>query len=202
MYSQRVPKLWDETIEEHRRSVREATLDVTAALVAERGLRAVTMSEIAEKTGIGRATLYKYYPDVETILSAWHLRQITSHLAHLSQIRNRAGTGPERLETVLAAYAEIQRQRVRHHHKQPHAGELVVMLHTDPLVDEARRELHGIIQDLLSDAIAAGAVRDDIPVGELAGYCIHALEAAGHAPSDESVAHLVALTLAGIQVSS
>src|SRR5262249_50381931 len=41
-----VPKLWNETIEEHRRAVRDATLDTTAALVAKHGLRAVTMSQI------------------------------------------------------------------------------------------------------------------------------------------------------------
>ena len=33
-----VPRLWDETIEAHRRAVRDATLDTTAALVAEHGL--------------------------------------------------------------------------------------------------------------------------------------------------------------------
>ena len=71
-----VPKLWSETIESHRSAVREATLDTTAALVAEHGLRSVTMSQIAEQTGIGRATLYKYFPDVDSILVAWHERQV------------------------------------------------------------------------------------------------------------------------------
>ena len=54
-----MPKLWTETIDEHRRAVRDATLDATGALVAEHGLASVTMSRIAEETGIGRATLYK-----------------------------------------------------------------------------------------------------------------------------------------------
>jgi AcrR family transcriptional regulator len=39
-----VPRLWTETIEAHRRAVRDATLDATAALIAERGLAAVTMA--------------------------------------------------------------------------------------------------------------------------------------------------------------
>jgi AcrR family transcriptional regulator len=71
-----VPRLWDETIEAHRRAVRDATLDTTAALVAEHGLASVTMSQIAEQTGIGRATLYKYYPDVEAILVAWQGKEL------------------------------------------------------------------------------------------------------------------------------
>ena len=75
-----MPKLWNETIEAHRRAVHDAALDTAAALVAERGLLSVTMSQIAEETGIGRATLYKYFPDVEAILIAWHERQIARHL--------------------------------------------------------------------------------------------------------------------------
>ncbi|HZA80384.1 MAG TPA: helix-turn-helix domain-containing protein, partial [Actinomycetes bacterium] len=86
-----MPKLWDETIEAHRLQVREAILDTTAALVASHGLRSVTMSEIAERTGIGRATLYKYFPDVEAILLAWHERQITTHLAQLEELRDQPG---------------------------------------------------------------------------------------------------------------
>jgi AcrR family transcriptional regulator len=67
----------------HRRAVRDATLDTTVALVAEHGLASVTMSQIAEQTGIGRATLYKYFPDVEAILLAWHQRQVAEHLEQL-----------------------------------------------------------------------------------------------------------------------
>ena len=89
-----MPKLWTETIEEHRRAVRDATLDTTAALVAERGLASVTMSQIAAETGIGRATLYKYFPDVEAILLAWHDRLIARHLRLLAAARDAAATPP------------------------------------------------------------------------------------------------------------
>ena len=65
-----MPKLWAHTVETHRHEIREAIQDTTLALVAEQGLRSVTMSQIAELTGIGRATLYKYYSDVESILGA------------------------------------------------------------------------------------------------------------------------------------
>jgi AcrR family transcriptional regulator len=87
--------------------VRDATLDTTAALVAEHGLASVTMSQIAEQTGIGRATLYKYFPDVEAILVAWHERQITAHLAQLAEVRDQAGDAGQRLQAVLEAYALI-----------------------------------------------------------------------------------------------
>src|SRR5918999_2793316 len=101
----RMPKLWNETIEAHRRDVRDAIVETTAALVAAHGLRSVTMSQIAEETGIGRATLYKYFSDVESILHAWHERQIANHLNHLAEVRDEAKDEGERLEAVLAAYA-------------------------------------------------------------------------------------------------
>ena len=194
-----MPKLWDETIEAHRRSVQEATLETTAQLVAERGLRGVTMSEIAEKAGIGRATLYKYYPDVETILAVWHQRQISQHLSHLAEVRDRTQGPVDRLRAVLAAFAGIQRERIRHDHGQPSGSELAFLLHTDDQVARAHHELHGLIGELITEAAAAGAVRDDISPAELAGYCIHALEAAGHAPSEEAVSRLVTVTLAGMR---
>jgi AcrR family transcriptional regulator len=110
-----MPKLWTDTVEEHRRAVRDAVLAATAKLVAEQGLTSVTMSGIAAETGIGRATLYKYFPDVETILTAWHERQVASHLQHLAAVRDQAGSD-DRLEAVLTAYALMT-------HEQPHGSE-------------------------------------------------------------------------------
>src|SRR5262249_13746838 len=104
---QAVPRLWNDTIEAHRRAVRDATLDTTAALVAEHGLASVTMSQIAEETGIGRATLYKYFPDVEAILVAWHDRQVSGHLQQLAEVRDQAGHPGQRLAAVLQGYAPI-----------------------------------------------------------------------------------------------
>lgn len=193
-----MPKLWEETIEGHRRAVRDATLDTAAALVAEHGLRAVTMSEIAERTGIGRATLYKYFPDVETILASWHQRQMADHLEALAEVRDRAAEPIERLEAVLTAFARIQRDRVQQHHSQPHGSELAALLHREEHVAEAHSRLHEMIRNLLAEAAEAGDVRGDLAADELAGYCIHALAAAGHAPSDAAVLRLVALITDGL----
>src|SRR6266702_8748616 len=122
MYTAEVPRLWTGTIEAHRRAVRDATLDTTAALVAERGMASVTMSRIAAETGIGRATLYKYFPDVEAILAAWHERQITGHLQQLAAVRDQARNARERLEAVLGAYALITYER-------PHFFDLGALVH-------------------------------------------------------------------------
>jgi AcrR family transcriptional regulator len=194
-----VPRLWTDTIEAHRRAVRDATLDTTAALVAEHGLASVTMSGIATETGIGRATLYKYFPDVEAILAAWHERHVSRHLEQLAEVRDQAGSPAEQLEAVLQAYALMTFER-------PRGTELAALVHRGASFAHVQHQLSGFIRDLLAQGAQAGDVRGDVAPEELAGYCLHALAAAGslHAeagslPAEAAVRRLVMLTLAGLR---
>jgi len=189
-----MPKLWKETIAAHRSAVRDATLDTTAALVAERGLMSVTMSQIAEETGIGRATLYKYFSDVEAILFAWHERQIARHLEHLVDVRDQAGDAGERLEAVLRAYALNSNEH--------HGTELAALLHRDEHVARAQQQLSLFLRSLITDAQSTGHVRHDLSPDELARYCLHALTAASGLPSKAAVRRLVMVALAGLQQPS
>jgi AcrR family transcriptional regulator len=189
-----VPKLWNDTIEAHRRAVRDATLDTTAALVAEHGLAAVTMSQIAEETGIGRATLYKYFPDVDAILAAWHDRQVTDHLHRLAEARQQGGDARERLSAVLEAYALIHYDL-----RVAHGTEIAALLHRRDHVVRAQQHLSDFVRDLLSEAAQFGDVRDDISPEELATYCLHSLTAANALRTKAAVRRLVEVTLAGLR---
>jgi AcrR family transcriptional regulator len=186
-----VPKLWDETIETHRAAVHDAIMETTVALVTEHGLRSVTMLQIAEGAGIGRATLYKYFPDVEVILVAWHERHVTGHMEHLAALRDAPGDAIVRLKAVLDAYALIQQKR--------HATELGALLHRDEHVGRAQQHLSDLLKDLLVEGVQAGDVRDDVSPGELASFCIYALAAASRLPSEAAVRRLVEVTLAGLR---
>lgn len=196
VYTGVVPKLWNETIEAHRREVRDAILDTTAALLAEHGLLSVTMSRIAEETGIGRATLYKYFSDVEAILLAWHERQVTGHLEQLAEVRDQAGDAGERLEAVLEAYALISHERFSHEHS---GSALAALLHRGVHVTGAQKQVHDMIRDLLHEVAETGDLRSDVPPDELASYCLHALTAAKSLPSKAAVRRLVTVTMAGLQ---
>jgi len=195
MYASDVPKLWDDTIEEHRRQVRDAILDSAWSLVTERGLLSVTMSLVAQETGIGRATLYKYFPDVEAIVSAWHERLVAGHLATLAALQDREGSPRDRLDAMAAAYTHICRMRARHG-----AQDLGPLLHRGAQAARADEELHRLFRDALSGAQAAGDVRDDVAVEELARYCIHALGAAAGLRSDAALRRLVDVTLDALRV--
>jgi AcrR family transcriptional regulator len=189
-----VPKLWSETIATHRNAVRDATLDTTAALVTEHGLASVTMSQIAEQTGIGRATLYKYFPDIESILAAWHERQIANHLQQLEQIRDRATSPVEQLEAVLHGFAQMSHG--------DHDLDMSALLHRGDHVIRAHQQLHDFITDLIAAGATAGDLRADVPPRELATYCLHALTSASSLQSKAAIHRLVAVTLAGMSPPS
>jgi AcrR family transcriptional regulator len=189
-----MPKLWSETIRDHRREVREAILDAAASLVVEQGLLAVTMARIADDAGIGRATLYKYFPDVESILLAWHEREIERHLGFLAEIRSRPGSASERLAHVLEAYAVIRRDARSHHET-----EVAALLHRDQGIARAEHQLHRLIRDLVAEGATNGELRDDVAPTELATYCLHALSAAASLPSKAAIQRLVGVTLAGLR---
>jgi AcrR family transcriptional regulator len=190
-YTDNVPRLWTDTIEAHRRAVRDATLDTVAALVAQHGLSAVTMSQIAAETGIGRATLYKYFSDVEEILRAWHEREVNAHLHLLAQARDGAGDPSQRLEAVLETYAMISHQH--------HNSELAALLHRGEHVARAQQHLRDFIRDLITEGAQTGDLRDDIPPHELATYCLHSLTAASTLPTKTAVRRLITVTLAGLR---
>lgn len=184
-----MPKLWNETIETHRDAVRRAVLDAAAHLVAGHGLSAVTMSAIAQSAGIGRATLYKYFPDVESILVAWHERQVESHLAELVRVKDRVEGVGEQLEAVLHAYAFLSRSG--HHH----GGDEAVRLHQGGHTGAARESLQNFIAGLVRQGASTGAFRADVAAEELAAFCLHALGAAAESTSQEAVLRLVKVTV-------
>ena len=182
-----MPKLWNDTIDAHKRNVRDSTLDATADLVTRKGLSAVTMSEIAQQTGIGRATLYKYFPDVEAVLLAWHERQVHRHLASFTTIAAGDGSPLQRLRKVLEAYGMMA-----HNHE---GGELANALHRGGHVVHAREHLTAFLSTIIAEAGAAGEIRAEVPAGELAVYCLSAVAGAADLQSKQAVERLVSVTL-------
>jgi AcrR family transcriptional regulator len=189
-----VPKLWTDTIDAHRAAIRDAALDATAALVSERGLAGVTMSQIAGRAGIGRATLYKYFPDVQSVLAAWHERQVASHLRDLADAAAGDGRTVDRVERVLRRYALTQLHSSGHQH-----GDVAALLHQGAHVTGARQQLHTFVAGVLEQTAREGQVRGDVGASELAAYCLHALTAAAGLNDLDAVDRLVAVTMAGLR---
>lgn len=189
-----MPRLWNDTIETHRHEVRNAILDAAGSLASGHGLLAATMSRIAEEAGIGRATLYKYFPDAEAVLRAWHERQVSEHLEHLVELASGSDSAEHRLDAVLMDYARICHFRARHG-----ALDIGALVHQGVAVSDAEQKLQKLFRDLLAECRATGTIRDDVDVNELAVYCLHALSAAGSLGSEAAARRLVAVTLSALR---
>ena len=189
-----MPRLWNDTIEAHRHDVRNAILDAAGSLANEHGVLAATMSKIAEQAGIGRATLYKYFPDAEAVLHAWHERHVIEHLEQLTELSSGDDTAEQRLEATLMGYARICYFRARHG-----AADVGALVHQGAAVSDAETKLKKLFGDLLAECQTAGGVRDDISTDELAAYCLHALSAAGSLPSEAAMKRLVAVTVSALR---
>lgn len=189
-----MPKIWAETIDGHRRQVHEAILDATASLIAEHGPLSVAMTAVAERAGIGRATLYKYFPDVESIIVAWHARDVAEHVGQLAALSEDDDV------TLGDIAAFVCRQRREHAHGG--GAELIGAIAHNAAGGGAggpggaiEREIIALLTTLLARLAAGGAVRDDHEPELLARWLLHA----GHAPAaldDEATARLVVDALA------
>jgi AcrR family transcriptional regulator len=186
-----MPKLWDDTIATHRHAVQDAVLDAAAALIGRTGLGGASMAAIAAAAGIGRATLYKYYPDLDAILAAWHQREVSRHLVQLRAIE--AATAAARLAAVLGAYAHML-SHTRGHYDTAVAARL----HRSSGVVEAESELVRLVAERIGAARSEGAVRDDVADTELAAFAVSALGAAGGMQDPPAVERLVALTVGAL----
>jgi AcrR family transcriptional regulator len=186
-----MPKLWSDTIASHRKDVRDAIFEAAAALVAERGVTSLTMSAIAERVEITRATIYKYFPHADSILRAWHERQIERNLAELVAARDRARDAEQRLGLMLETYARLV-------HEQ-HASELATLLHHGDSATRGYRQLRKMLQDAIAEGAKRRRFRKDVSPAELAGFCVHALSGAHTLSSMAAVRRLVSVTIDGLR---
>ncbi|WP_433505516.1 TetR/AcrR family transcriptional regulator [Pseudonocardia halophobica] len=211
-----MPRLWTDTLDAHKKAVREAIFTAVADLVAEGGPAAVTMSGVAGRSGIGRATLYKYFPDIEALLVAWHERVITAHLDHVEQaLRPTAdnvqlgtaasamaghATGPDglaALRSALQAYAHLIA------HSDPVlGGEIAARLHRTDHVRSAEQRLVELLAERLRHSQGLGGVRDDVPPAELAVYCLSAMSAARRLSEPAALDRLLDLVIVALQPTS
>jgi TetR/AcrR family transcriptional repressor of mexCD-oprJ operon len=128
-----------------------AILDAAAHVLAERS--DASMAEIAAAAGVGRATLYRYYPSRDALLQALAdaaLREAGERLADAGLDR---AAVPEAIERIVRAvvgvgdrYVVLARERIRH----------------DP--DDAERLLREPLRSVFERGIDEGILRADVPV--------------------------------------
>ena len=75
-------------------------------------------------------------------------------------------------------------------------------LNRAPGIDDQHRQLQDLLTGLVGEAASAGTVCADVPVEQLAGFCLAALTAASPATSPDVVVELVWTALTGRTASA
>ena len=91
---------------------REQLLDVTKAIVAERGFHAVSIEGVAREAGISRPIVYGHFDDLPGLLDALVKREGARALGQLAEVLPPAlaqGAPEERLAAALGGYLEAVR---------------------------------------------------------------------------------------------
>ncbi len=156
-----VASTWDDTVTEHRDRRRQSIIDATMSLVAERGMADVSMAEVAKAAGIGRATLYRYFPGVEEIVAERVLGTVRTHHATLESAIAEQDDPIDAISAALLILLEFfatdghrtESARVNPDQFSPEVGRAV---------HDAFAQLHGLLTRLVVDAQRAGSLRADV----------------------------------------
>jgi AcrR family transcriptional regulator len=161
-------------------------IGAAASLVEEHGLTGLTMSDVADRAGIGRATLYKYFSSPEDVLTAWHQDSVERHVMALRE----AGAEQDpwrRLRLMLETYAVSTRAHA--------GGDAALALHQSPHVKHAQHAVRRLIAEAIAACAAVDLVRSDVPAEELSTYCVCALDSVRRVSTRAARGRVIAITL-------
>jgi AcrR family transcriptional regulator len=135
---------------------RKAILDAAAELLLARGLSAVSMDTVAERAGVSKATIYRWWPTKETLaLDALYTNWAT------------AGPAPRDTGTLRGDLLSLLRPWARLAGQQPYARVIAALLseaQTDPdFAAEYRRRVVEPRRELAKAVFLRAAERGEIP---------------------------------------
>jgi AcrR family transcriptional regulator len=76
-------------------------IDAAMALIAEKGLAAVTISGVAKGAGVARQTVYNHFVDVDAIIVAVQRQHDPTNAAHMDALLETAATPKEMIELYV-----------------------------------------------------------------------------------------------------
>ena len=139
---------------------RQTILSRSRALLMEHGVSGLSMDRIAERQGISKKTLYRFFPNKDALVSEAIEERIAAVAAQAAAIEADAGRRwIDRLQAILrlvsGQLAELGESLIRDlYHNRPEIWERI---------DRFRREqVFGVITRLLEEGRRKGFVRDDI----------------------------------------
>ncbi|WP_088549564.1 TetR/AcrR family transcriptional regulator [Paenibacillus aquistagni] len=140
----------------------EIILEAAFDLFGSQGYYATKMSDIAEKAGIAKGTLYLYFTSKEDLFATMYKRDMDAFLLELSYGIKRGSTLGEQLSFVAEHYLGYyyeRRQYTKFFFKEPN---------NDPAVLQIYREFMINYVDIVSECMAASQL--PTPISYAKGY--------------------------------
>lgn len=189
-----MPRIDAPTLAEHREQRRDALLDAASSVMRESGT--VTMSAVAERTGLSRTAVYEYYRSSADLIADVLVDELAAWIDHLAEAIDGIEDPRERLVTwIRAALAYVQDGR---HALVRAAGDATLPPVRRAQVQTLHRDLAAPVYVALREIGVTDAER-------LASYVWGVVEAAtrhiesGRAADDE-VDAAIAFALAGVDL--
>ena len=155
-----MPKIIGESLASHREITRSRLFEALGSLMAEQSFESITMSQIAERAGVGRTAVYNYFADMGELLVAYALDETERFLNEL-----RVGLeGIENPIDQLAVYIRLQINDLARRHLPPGPA-MRSMLSPESYAKLGKHvhELQMVLAHILSAAIAENYIpKNDI----------------------------------------
>ena len=168
----------------------ERVLDAAADLFAERGCD-VSVDEIANRAGVGHATVFRRFPSKDALIAAVVSRQIRQLGAFVEQMSAEREPG-EAFEAFVWHVAELHAHDRGLHEGYSRCGEL-----RD--IAEAKAEVGDLFDGLILRAQEAGALRRDVSVDDISTLLGSTILAARDASDPDRWRRYVEVLLAGLR---
>lgn len=102
-----MPKIIGESLASHRELTRARLFEALGSLMGEQSFESITMSQIAERAGVGRTAVYNHFADKEVLLLAY-MREVTSEFARVLKQRLEAEPDPlMRLRIYIRSHLQM-----------------------------------------------------------------------------------------------
>jgi AcrR family transcriptional regulator len=181
----------------------KAVLDAAADLLLTRGLSAVSMDEVAERAGVSKATIYRWWPTKETLA----LDALYTEWAAARPAPRDTGTLRGDLLSLLRPWARLTGSRpygrvvaalLTEAQTDPEFGAEYRRRFVEPRRDQARAVFHRAIDRGEIPADTRIEIALDLLYGPIYHLLLH-----GHAPlNDRFVRDVVDMLLRGVQLDA
>lgn len=155
-----------------RERARDRLLDTALRLFAERGYVAVRVEDIARAAGVSRATFYKHFSEREEILA-----ELFARLLGREPAAPPTGDPADAVARVRALLQDAAARMVADEQLARFVYTLPIR-HAALLGEGARPPVLDLVEQVVEEGAAAGAVRDDIPPTLITAHLARTFEAA------------------------